>query len=55
MIKLHECLPHDLIQVEYKILWLYSKKYVYFDFFDEHNKNDSFEWVLVEKWPWSLI
>jgi len=45
-------LPRGLIQVKYKILWLYSK--FFFFFLDEHNKNGSFQWILAEKWPWSF-
>jgi len=44
-------LPHDLIQIKYKILWLYFINMFFFVFLDEHNKNGSFEWVLAEKWP----
>jgi len=41
--KFMKILPHDLRQIKYKILWLYSKKNVFFVFLDEHNKNSGFE------------
>jgi len=47
-------LPQELEQVKYKILWLYSLKNCFFVFLDERSKNGNFEWLLAEKWPWSL-
>jgi len=46
-------LPHDQRQVKYKILFLDSKKNVFF-FLDEYLRYGSFEWFLSEKMPWSL-
>jgi len=47
-------LPHDQRQVKYKILWLDSKKSVFFSFLDEHSRHGSFEWFLSLKMPWSF-
>jgi len=42
-------LPHDLKQIKYKILWLYSKKYIFFVFLNECSENGSFEWFLAKR------
>ena len=47
-------LPHDLKQVNYKILRLSSKKKFFFVFFDKRSRNGSFQCSFPEKWPWAF-
>jgi len=44
-------LPHDLIQGIKSNSYILRKDFFWL-FLDEHNKNGSFEWILVEKWHW---
>jgi len=48
-------LPHDLRQVNTKILQLDSKN-IYFSLLGgERSRTSNFEWFLTEKWPWAFM